>query len=1115
MQKWTRAYAALALLMVAVLAVGFYYTYRDIEHMMTEQAEVATVQSKLLTAGEIGSWLTRMASVVEGIGSFVQASGDEEALLQPYLAHLDAANPFFSSVFFGRADGGFTMSYDWEQPEWFDHTTRDWYQRALVNDDIVFADFYEDAAGHGRITSVVTAIYDDAGQLLGVAGADLPLAHLETYVHNHPNDHDTIHFVVDAQGNTIQLCGHWSLEQPWGQPLAAVIGGLVLDNPEARSEPIHVELDRVGGILAVHEVAHSHWYVASFMPYDSMPAVGSQVWMRFFNMALVVLILFALLYIVQHRWFAAPLTHLAADIDRIDLDGDLGYRVADEPKSTTASLRRSANAMLARLQDAVESLRADEEELRAVNEELESALTQLHATEQELRQHNEELLASQEQLAASDAYNRSIIDLIPDLMFRLDADGRLLDFPSSEGWDRFGASDEAEGKLIEDILPSDLAQLLHERMIEALKTASMVRFETSVQLPALGEAFFEARFLPAEDSVLALVRDVTQQRQAEQTKDDWQRLMQYIIRYDPNAIAVLDKDLNHIFVSERFVQDYNVEGRDIIGQHHYEVFPDIPEPWRLVHQRALAGEVSSGEEEEYNRADGSVEYTRWECRPWYERDGTVGGIILYTEVITRQRQTEQALQASEQYRQSLLHLIPDAIIHYDQQGTYLDIMASNSTILYRPQDEVLGHTVHEILPAKAAAAIQGAIVEALAAGTIQAVEYGLKENGDHGWYEARMLPINEREVVALIRDITERKRAEDELTRLTYYDVLTDLRNRRYVEQMLDEWERKEPVVGAMLVDVNGLKIVNDSLGHEVGDELLRRAAKVIAEVVRSHDLVGRWGGDEFVVLLPGAGLADLENMAQRILELAAAETTGPVPLSMAVGFAVRTDTSKELRVVLKEAEDEMYRHKSRHSQSSRSTLVRSLRRTLEAKSFETQEHCTKLEAWAVRLGRRLQLPERDIDEISLLAVLHDLGKVGIAEDILTKPGPLTEDEWVIMRQHPEIGHRIAMASPDLVMVAEGILSHHERWDGGGYPQGLKGRQIPLSARIVAIADAFEAMVSDRPYRKALGIEPALTEITACAGSQFDPFLARNFVEMMRELMPLEDEEKADDASGQ
>ncbi|HEY8395532.1 MAG TPA: HD-GYP domain-containing protein, partial [Bacilli bacterium] len=185
--------------------------------------------------------------------------------------------------------------------------------------------------------------------------------------------------------------------------------------------------------------------------------------------------------------------------------------------------------------------------------------------------------------------------------------------------------------------------------------------------------------------------------------------------------------------------------------------------------------------------------------------------------------------------------------------------------------------------------------------------------------------------------------------------------------------------------------------------------------------------------------------------------------------------------------------------ESSHSSIISSITATMYAKSQETEEHAERIKKLAQMVGKKIGLQQEQLDELALIATLHDIGKVGIDEKILSKPGKLTKDEWKEMKKHPEIGYRIAMASPDLVSVADYILSHHERWDGKGYPRGLKGKEIPLLARIISITDAYDAMRSDRPYRKALTKEEALQEIKNNAGTQFDPEFAEFFVNMMRE----------------
>lgn len=358
---------------------------------------------------------------------------------------------------------------------------------------------------------------------------------------------------------------------------------------------------------------------------------------------------------------------------------------------------------------------------------------------------------------------------------------------------------------------------------------------------------------------------------------------------------------------------------------------------------------------------------------------------------------------------------------------------------------------------------------------------------------------------AFSRDITERKRRETHIKYLSYHDALTGLYNRAFFEEECARMDALSLLpVTVVMGDINGLKLTNDVFGHAQGDKLLRTIANIMQSSARDQDIAARIGGDEFCVLMPYSGPAEAKSLCERIhfeceRQVIYLDDGRALPPSVSVGYATRWTMERTFNEVFKEAEDAMYKRKLLERKSMHSTVIASIRITMYEKSRETREHADRLAEMACKLGRLMGLDDSQISELELLCALHDLGKIGVPEHILDKPGPLTDAEWVEMRKHPEIGYRIAQASPELVSVAEGILCHHERWNGTGYPQGLKGTSIPLISRILAVVDSFDAMTSDRVYRKAITYSEALAEIESCAGSQFDPYISALFVRMIKD----------------
>ncbi len=335
---------------------------------------------------------------------------------------------------------------------------------------------------------------------------------------------------------------------------------------------------------------------------------------------------------------------------------------------------------------------------------------------------------------------------------------------------------------------------------------------------------------------------------------------------------------------------------------------------------------------------------------------------------------------------------------------------------------------------------------------------------------------------------------------LSYSDKLTGLKNRAYMEDLFEELDHdKTSHYFIIMGDLNGLKLINDTLGHKEGDRLLCMVSNILQEACYSGGIISRWGGDEFIILVKDKDKDYISNLISKIREYFEDTSDFHFKISMALGYAEKNAENINIADVMNLAEKRMYRNKLMEDKSSRGATISSLSRTLHEKHSETEEHTLRIRNLSLQLGKRLKLTQDKLDELELLALLHDIGKIGIPDHILLKPSKLTDEEWHIMKTHTEIGYRIAQSTPELSHIASGILAHHEKFDGTGYPNGLKGEQIPISSRIINIVDSFDVMTHQRVYKQAFSTDYATKEIIKCSGTQFDPLIASEFLNLLAE----------------
>lgn len=589
-----------------------------------------------------------------------------------------------------------------------------------------------------------------------------------------------------------------------------------------------------------------------------------------------------------------------------------------------------------------------------------------------------------------------------------------------------------------------------------------------------------------------------------------QKYSENIINTLREPIVILDQDLMVVTGSFSFYKTFDVKPEEAIGHSIYDLGNkqlDTPKLRKLLETILPQKTEFNNYEIEYNFTIGGKRTMLLYGRQ-IKGDSKKGKLILLAmEDITERRKMENVLRKTSKALEITLASIGDGVISTDKNGNIAVLNRVAEALTGWTQEEAKGKPIEEVFNVinkftlEKNINIVKRVIESRETDILEDNSLLISKDGIERAIEDSAAPIfgvnGEIDGIVLVfRDVTEKKRKQDELEFQSFHDQLTGLYNRRFYEEEVRrlDVERNLPITIA-LGDVNGLKLINDSLGHAVGDELLIKAAEAITKGCRADDIIARLGGDEFVIIFPKTDTSEAAKIIKRIKDLSSKEKVGSISLSITFGFETKKEKGENIREVFKNTEDHMYRHKLSESLSLKSKIIPLIMETLYEKNHREMLHSKRVSELCADIATGMYLGINDIEQIKIAGLLHDIGKIAVDEKILNKPGKLTEYEWVVIKRHSEVGYRILSSVNEFSEIAEYILEHHEKWDGGGYPRGIKGKKILLQARIISIANAFDAMTSKRPYGEALTQEEAIKKIKRGSGTHFDPEISRIFTE--------------------
>ena len=744
-------------------------------------------------------------------------------------------------------------------------------------------------------------------------------------------------------------------------------------------------------------------------------------------------------------------------------------------------------------------------------EELNSIVHELKVYQIEVELQNEELRKTQLELEQVKARYFDIYDLAPEGYLILSEKGLIVESNLTAAV-MLGESKHslAKKRITKYILKEDqdIYYSYRKRLFESMQPC-----EVELRMLKNNQSVFWGHMKSTVVSVdgrlicRMVVSDVSTRKAAEKNLKESEEKHRLLITQMSQGLIVLEAqqdnmgnvtDFRFIDSNEAYEKLTGLRREAIIGKRLLTIMPKIEKVWlEKYEQVAMTGEPLS-----FEQYSGELR-KYFEVTAYSPNPKQVAAIF---NDITKRKRVEEELKLNMDdllESQRIAHL-----------GTWRMNLQTDEVVwseeLYRmfgldPASSAPPYTVHnKLFTPESWEKLSEAIERTKSEGVPYELELeSVLSDGTRGWIwvKGEAKKDTHGHIVALwgaAQDITRRKSSEDKLLYLSTHDHLTGLYNRRYFEQKLKALDTKENLPFSIIMfDVNGLKLVNDSFGHDMGDVLLNKAAETIKKACRHDDILARIGGDEFVLVLPKTSRQDTIKIANHIKALTSKEIVSNIELSISYGYDTKEMENQSILEIVISAENHMYKHKLFERTSISSKTIELIMNTLFKKSNSEEQHSKRVSRICQAIAEKMDLDQNTINQMKVVGLMHDIGKIGVDEEILNKTGSLNSTERVDIEKHPEIGWRLLSSTNEFSEIAQFVIHHHEKWDGSGYPDGIKGKAIQIEARIIAVAEAYAAMTSNSSFDKKRTKKEAIEELKRCAGTHFDPKIVEVLIELV------------------